>query len=281
MANKRKQPKETAAQAPIAAPGRRPSLVLAAIGGVALLSIAAVVLAVVLFTGGGGTKASEDGLKKAVIVDQLQLTAPNPDFVSKARETLSRAGYSVDYIPGEAVTVDFYRKLPTKGYDLVVLRVHAGLTREVDAASGEQTATEYVSLFTGEPYDANKYPEEQLNYLGKATYTDNQGEPMFGIGPRFVKDEMDGNFGGALVVLMGCDGLRSQITAQAFMDRGASAFVSWSQQVSAPHTDDATVKLLRRLLIDEVPLREAVAQTADEVGPDQAYGGELRVFPPS
>jgi hypothetical protein len=255
-----------------------------AAGGLAIaLSLAAVVVAIVLLAGGGDSgDASTDGLKKAVIVDQLELTAPNPTFVSNARETLSQAGYSVDYIHGKDVTVDFYRKLPSREYDLVLLRVHAGITREVQEGSGETTATEYVSLFTGEPYDESKYGDELLNYIGRATYTDEpDGDAVYGIGPRFVADKMEGDFGGALVVLMGCDGLRSQVTAEAFTNRGASAFVSWSQQVSAPHTDEATEKLLQRLLIEGVPLREAVQQTAAEVGPDQAFGGELRVFPPS
>jgi hypothetical protein len=78
--------------------------------------------------------------------------------------------------------------------------------------------------------------------------------------------------------MMGCDGLRSQETAQAFLDRGASAFVSWSKPISGPHTDTATEKLLHRLLIDGTPLEEAVAQTAEEVGPDPNYEGELRVL---
>lgn len=278
----KRQPKgRTPETTPVMASGRRPPLAFAA-GGVALvLAVAAVVVAIVVFTGGGeADNAAGDGLKRAVIVDQLELTAPNPDFVSQARETLSQAGYSIDYVHGEQVTVDFYRSLPSLNYDLVLLRVHAGITKEIDQSSGQATETEYVSLFTGEPYDENKYSDEQLNYLGKATYTGG-GDALFGIGPRFVKDEMNGDFGGALVVLMGCDGLRSQTTAQAFLDRGASSFVSWTQQVSAPHTDDATQKLLRRLYIEGVPLREAVAQTATEVGPDPTYNGELRIFPPS
>ena len=46
--------------------------------------------------------------------------------------------------------------------------------------------------------------------------------------------------------MMGCDGLRSQVTAEAFLDKGASAFVSWSTRVSADHTDGATRRLLEK-----------------------------------
>ena len=85
----------------------------------------------------------------------MNLTQPDPDFVSQARATLAQAGYSVDYVSGDAVTVDFYRTLPSRGYDLVLLRAHAGITTEVDAKTGQKTSEEYVSLFTNEPYDTS------------------------------------------------------------------------------------------------------------------------------
>ena len=245
-------------------------------GGCALIVVLAAALALILMTGGDDS-AANDGVKRAVIVDQLSLTQPNPDFISEARATLAAAGYTVEYISGEDVTVDIYRSLPDRGYDLVLLRVHAGITTEVNEATGEKTGTEYVSLFTGEAYDEGKYADEQLNRLGIARYNEGS-DPLFGIGPAFVDDSMQGDFGGALIVMMGCDGLRSQRTAEAFLDRGASAFVSWTKPISASHTDMATEALLQRLLIDELPVEEAVAQTAEEVGPDPVYEGELRVL---
>ena len=244
------------------------------VGAVAIV-LAALAGAGVLFAGGGG--GSETATKSAAIVDQLSLTQPNPEFVSSARGTLAEAGYAVDYFPGEQVTVDLYRTLPERDYDVVILRVHAGITNEVDYASGESSKTEYVSLFTGEPYDANKYAGEQLNRLGKARYYEG-APPLFGIGPDFVKYSMEGTFDDTLIVMMGCDGLRSQRTAEAFLDRGAGAFVSWSKPISASHTDAATERLLELLLIDGLPTAEAVSQTAAEVGPDPEYQGELRVL---
>lgn len=243
-------------------------------GGVAVL-LAALASAGVLFALGGG--GSNTGGKTAAILDQLSLTQPNPEFVSSARGILAEAGYAVDYYPGEQVTVELYRTLPERGYDLVVLRSHAGITNEVDYTTGERSKTEYVSLFTGEPYDADKYPDEQLNRLGKARYYEGAPE-LFGIGPDFVRYSMEGSFDGALIIMMGCDGLRSQKTAEAFLEKGADAFVSWSKPVSAPHTDAATEHLLERLLIDGLPTAEAVSRTAEEIGPDPLYEGELRVL---
>jgi hypothetical protein len=181
-------------------------------------------------------------------------------------------------LPGEEVTVDFYRTLPTHDYDLIILRVHSGIAEETDLTTGETTKREYVSLFTGEPYSRDKYPEEPIGRLGKATYYEG-APPLFGIGPDFITHSMRGSFDKTLIVLMGCDGLRSQRTAQAFLDKGASAFVSWSKAVSASHTDAATERLLEKLVIDGLPVRDAVAQTSAELGPDPSYGAELRVLP--
>jgi hypothetical protein len=256
------------------APDRR--LLLFGGAGVALaLVVITVILAVVLTAGGGG--APETNTKRAIIVDQLTLTQPDPDFVSQARATLAQADYSVDYVSGNAVTVDFYRTLPSLGYDLVLLRAHAGITTEVDAKTGQKTSEQYVSLFSNEAYDANKYSSDQLNRLGRGTYTDG-GDPLFAIGPKFVTESMTGNFNHAVVVAMGCEGLRSNTTAQAFLDKGASAFVSWTKPVSGPHTDEATAKFLQHFLIDGESVQAAVQQTANEVGPDPTYQGELRVL---
>jgi hypothetical protein len=271
---KSKKRKGTPDPAPVTTPDRR-LLLFGGAGAALALVVITVVLAVVLTAGGGG--APQTNTKRAIIVDQLTLTQPDPNFVSQARATLAQAGYSVDYVSGDAVTVDFYRTLPSSGYDLVLLRAHAGITTEIDAKTGQKTSEQYVSLFTNEAYDKTKYPSDQLNRLGRGTYTDG-GDPLFAIGPKFVTDSMTGNFNHAVVVAMGCDGLRSNTTAQAFLDKGASAFVSWTKSVSGPHTDEATAKFLQHFLIDGESVQNAVQQTANEVGPDPTYQGELRVL---
>ncbi len=274
MAKKRKRVQTAAAEPPssgVLGGGLR----LFAAGAAVLTVVAAVVVGAVLLSGEDSSTPATGG-KKAVIVDQLELTHPGPEFISDARSTLSGAGYTVDYIGGEQVTVETYRTLASRDYDLVILRVHAGTTTEVDAETGERTDEEYVSLFTNEEYDTSKYPQEQMNRLGKATYPDGSGG-FFGIGPEFIKN-IPGDFEGAPIIMMGCDGLRSQKTAEAFLDKGAGPFVSWSNQVSGNFTDDATDVLLSHWLADGLSLEEAVTVTSEEVGPDPTYAGELRIL---
>ena len=198
---------------------------------------------------------------KAAIVDQLSLTVPSPEFTSSARSMLEEAGYEVYYYPGEQVTVDFYRSLPTHGFDLILLRVHSGYDPSVDA----------VGLFTGEPYVEGKYPGQGVGFT--AYYEG--APPLFGIGPRFIESTMEGKFDGTTIVMMGCDGLTSIATAEAFVQKGAASVVSWDGQVLASHTDLATEQLLQYLLSDGLSMPEAVRLTMSEVGPDPSFNSKL------
>ena len=215
--------------------------------------------------------------KTAAIVDQLSLTQPNPAFAEAATRTLEQAGYAVDYYPGEEVTVEFYRNLPTHGYDLIILRVHSGMARD----NGEPTG--YASLFTGEPFseafhDAATFQDAEAGRLGRASYYD--GSPqVFGIVPDFIELSMRGRFQDATIVMLGCDSLKTNTTAEAFIRKGVKTVVGWSGRVSATHTDAATEHLLRHLLIDRLTTTDAVAQTTAEVGPDPEYGSTLLVYP--
>ena len=245
---------------------------------VVLALVAAVVAGVLLLHDPG--RDAPPSSPTATIVDQLSLTMPNRDFVTSATDLLEQAGYAVDYYSGEQVTVELYRKLPTFDYDLIVLRVHSAMSTEVNPDSGEIIrGLEYVSLFTGEPYTEDKYRNELINGLvGRARYQEESGTYLFGIGPAFIEESMKGKFHDSIIVLMGCDGMSSQRTAQAFFDKGAYACVGWTGSVSASHTDAATQHLLQEILIERLTVADAVAQTAVEFGPDPWSGAELRIL---
>jgi len=214
------------------------------------------------------------GPPKAAIVDQLSLTAPNPEFIDTATGQLEQAGYVVDYYPGEQVDVDFYRRLPVYDYKVIVFRVHADRLKAF--WRGEEI--DDVILFSSEPYDRQRYVHEQAqNKLVIARYSEG-GPGYFGIAPDFF-DEL-GDFDDTTVIMMGCEGLVSERAAQAFIDKGAKTYISWDETVSATHTDAATERLLQHLLIERKSPADAVAQTMAEVGPDPTYGSKLLAYPP-
>jgi hypothetical protein len=224
----------------------------------------------------GASSGGQSGPPRAAIADQLSLTFPNPAFVQEATRMLEGAGYAVDYYPGEQVTIEFYQDLPSHHYEVVILRVHSGRFRTPDG-----TLTDDVVLFTGEPYSRQRYVEErQAGILTRARYFEtNPPTYLFGIPAKFVESRMKGEFEGATVILMGCDGLRSNKMAEAFVRKGAEAFIGWDAHVSADHTDTATERLLHYLLVEKRTPSEAVAQTMAEVGPDPSYGSKLVVYP--
>ncbi|HET9476032.1 MAG TPA: hypothetical protein VFP63_00945 [Dehalococcoidia bacterium] len=213
---------------------------------------------------------SEDGSHRAAIVDQLSLTAANPGFVERTRELLESNGYGVDYFEGTDVTVDLYRTLPERGYDLVILRVHS--TAEV--SRGEEDVTS-VSLFTGQNYSRDLYHEEQVQgRVGFAQYTED-GPMYFGVTSDFVRDSMQGQFNDALVIMMGCQGFINDRGAEAFAEKGARTFIGWDGLVSAKHTDEAVGDLLGHIVRDGDDPQEAVTRTMLDVGPDPDFGSQL------
>jgi hypothetical protein len=243
----------------------------------ALLAASGAALAFAFWPDGG-----PPGKPKAVIIDQLAITDPNPDFVNAAGTRLQAAGYAVDYYRADEVTVDFYRELPRKGYKFIVIRSHASQkVYERDRATGGSIEKDGVALFTNESYTPFSHTDDQREYrLGVGSYPQlGITDKYFLIGPTFVQSSMKGQFHGATIVLMGCGGLSTKDMAQAFQRRGVSEFISWDTLVTAAHTDAATEALLTYLLSDGLPPSEAVAKTMADVGPDPSYGSRLLSFP--
>jgi hypothetical protein len=225
---------------------------------------------------GGDTPAPQ----RAVIVDQLAVTDPNPEFVRRATKTLQDAGYAVDYMPKEAVDVELYRILPKLNYSMVILRSHSAAYAVLQQGSNKQDFRG-VALFTNEPYDKTKHVQEQRSYqVTMASYPDAPAdERFFSIDPRFVASAMQGQFHGTTIILMGCAGLSTDDLARAFIARGASRFVSWDRDVTAEHTDKATEQLIKHLAAEHAPVDAAVLRTNIEVGPDPSFGSLLLAYP--
>ncbi len=246
--------------------------IIAALTALALAIPVVAVSAFLLFP-----RSSEpSGSPRAAIVDQLSLTFPNPEFVEEATTTLEQAGYVVDYFPGEEVTVDLYRDLPDRNYDYVILRVH---TAQFDKEWRGKAYDEPV-LFTSEPYSPVQYLEEQWELQLNPAFTFEGAPTYFAVAANFIESGMTGKFDDATVIMMGCGGLQTDRTAEAFVSRGAGTVVGWSDLVSANHTDNVTQLLLDKLLIGELPMEAAVAQTMAELGPDPTYNSELLSYAP-
>jgi hypothetical protein len=217
---------------------------------------------------------------RAVIVDQLGLTDPNAEFVQRTIAIFVEHGYEVEYYAWDKVTVDLYRRLPEKHYDFIILRSHSsGQTTQLDEQTGEKRTTADVTIFTNERFDpASHQGEFESGAVGRAFYPQlGSDAAYFSLTRSFVQEEMQGEFDGATIILMGCGGLQDEKMARAFIDRGAGYFISWDEEVTASHTDDATSVLLDRIVIDRVEPSDAASETMTEVGPDPEFGSRLHV----
>lgn len=213
---------------------------------------------------------------KAAIIDHLSISQPNQAFVENATAILEEAGYEVYYFEGEQVTVDFYRNLPSQGFSFIVFRVHS-----TSESTAEDVALDWVVFFTSEPYSKLKYvyPEQTNAELVYVMFTTGDSQKYFGITPLFVKNRMNGNFDKTAIIMMGCDGLKYYSMAEAFKEKGAKVYLSWTGPVTAEHTDTATLHLLKHLLLQRLTVAEAIIKTRNEAGPDPIYESQIMFYP--
>ena len=216
-------------------------------------------------------EVGEPRQQKAALVDQIALTNPDPEFTDQALAYLSEAGFTTDVYEGEEITVEFFRTLSEKGYQLILFRTHATNVLNENVPGGP------VFLFTSEVYDKTKYVREQLaNRIGRAKAIYDEGSPLyFAIMAGFVRWDMVGHFDDTVIILGGCQSLGSPDMAQALIGRGASAVVGWNGWVDLSHNDQALLHLLRNLTAESLTLERAVRETMNEIGPDPAYESTL------
>ena len=213
------------------------------------------------------------GKLKAVIVDQLYSLQPNETCIDQMTQQLEDYGFAVDIYQGDVVTVDLYRELPATGYKLIIFRTHAGLL----ASKGE--TIKRTCLFTNERYSETKHVPEQLtDQLAKARIDENHPW-VFGIGDEFVTQSMEGEFDNTIIIMMGCSCLHLEDLAQAFIDKGASAYLGWNATVDLNYVDEATPYLIEQVCRENATIKEAARNTMVKIGPDPKYHAVLKYYP--
>ncbi len=213
------------------------------------------------------------GKPRCAIVDQLSALYANPEFITANQAVLEKAGFAVEVFSGDAVTVGFWRSLPSRGYKLVILRVHAGLM-------GKPGRDSQIWLFTNEPYSRWRYWFAQLwDQLAGAKTREAESYKVFALSARYIRSLLRGQFADTLILNMGCTGFYSDEIARAFAGRGAAAYTAWDTSVGIYYVDAATTLLIEKIYGQGLPLAEAAAQVTAEMGPDPDHGGTLRYYP--
>ena len=236
------------------------------------LAIAGIVVFVRIYPM-GQPPADNGGKLKAAIVDQLSSLRENEDFVVNVTKELEDYGFEVDLYQGNNITVDFYRGLSGHGYKLIVFRSHSGILE------GEEQTYYKTTLFTNEEFDWKKHQFEVLDdRLFMASIA--EGYPwVFSISQKFISKSMTKEFDDTVIIMMGCSGIYLTDLAEAFVDKGASAYLAWDASVDLHYVDEATPYLIGQLCSENATIQQAVDSTMDVIGPDPKYKAELKYYP--
>jgi hypothetical protein len=134
-------------------------------------------------------------------------------------------------------------------------------------------------LFTNEEFRWDKHQVDVVNdRLFMASIA--EGYPwVFSISPKFIRESMTKEFDDTVIIMMGCEGIYLTDLAEAFVDKGASAYLAWDASVNLDYVDEATTYLIGQLCSENATIKEAVDSTMDIIGPDPKYAAELKYYP--
>jgi hypothetical protein len=210
--------------------------------------------------------------KACAFIDELSQVQPNVNLIQMCTSMLENEGFSLSYYESNEITVSLCRSLPLYDYDLIIFRVNS--------AVDPQTGT--LVLFTGEEWDDTKastiYLNDMLNdRLAKVRFAMNS-TAYFGMNSNFVKT-LNGDFQNATVMMMGSNGLTNTRMAEAFVEKGARAFIGWDDYVSLQHSDTATLQFLEHFITEKKTIDASVKETILEIGPDPFTAAKLLYCP--
>lgn len=193
---------------------------------------------------------------RAAIIDQLEGEISNPDFneTGVVSSILKDAGFNVSYHRSETIDVPFFKGLAKSDYGIIIIRAH----------SAQREDKTIVDFFTSERFNENEYVSDQQNgLLTQGYYLWKPEIYYFAITPKFIEN-LEGYFPKSVVIAMGCNSLNETCTemAEAFIKKGAKAYIGWTGLVESSHTDNETVKLLKMLLKENKTIAEAVSNTS-------------------
>jgi len=224
----------------------------------------------------GNSGQNNDGTPRAAIIDQLYLRQPNPAYISEATGLLESIGFKVDIWQGNDITVDFYRKLPSLGYRFILFRVHSGTLLEL---KGDQTIElPYTYIFTAENYTTKKYVTDQLSDKVAYAIMDENSPEIFAVNSKFIRSAK-GKFDRTIILAMGCESYGKDDLQQAFMEKGASVYIGWSEVVTLEYDDRVTLDLLRDLCTGGMTIAQGINSTMNELGHDPYFDTFLKFYP--
>jgi len=203
---------------------------------------------------------------RAAILDGLATDYPNQTFIESAVEVLRGAGFEVDIYSPENISLSLLRELPSKDYSIVLFRVHGGRIRQP------------IGLFIGSGLFIEKCSPDSYRYEIESGYL-LLGRPFFSnetycvAPPHYISDKLHRDFKRTIIIAMSCFTGDDNLMASAFFERGARAYIGFRDKISPSYADAFTIRFLKKLYFEKLPIQEAFEQVSRELGPDPHYGG--------
>ena len=239
--------------------------------------------------------------QRAVIIDSLYDDVPSKYFHDQAKKYLTDAGYQVDLYITENATVNFFKKLPSMNYQIIVMRTHA-----LEAETEEKP----IMIFTGEKYDEEKYVYEQLfgqlqrgtplldrtfsiqeeessgwiqvnettRMMSSPANLVEEKDEYFVVSPEMITNGMEGKFPNSTIFLGGCSTLKNPSMAESLIQKGASEIIGWDDLVSSSDNDRALLKLLEKTLAENMTTREALDEVMSDWKSNPKYESRMHYF---
>jgi hypothetical protein len=207
---------------------------------------------------------------KAAIIDQVGDGYPSsPSSAREFNETvtnlLEKANFTVSYHRSQSITVDFFKGLAKGNYGLIILRAHSAL-REDETL---------VDFFTSEEFEEdNTYTDVTV-----AHYSWQPDTYYFAITPKFIEN-LEGYFPKSIIIAMGCSSLKVNYEemAEAFIKKGAKAYIGWTDSVGLPHSDNSTVRFLQYFLVNNMTISQAINE-CNKISDPEFFPGKLSYYP--
>jgi hypothetical protein len=207
---------------------------------------------------------------KAAIIDQVGEAYPSSsssaqEFNETVTNLLKKANFTVSYHKSQSITVDFYRCLAKGNYGLIILRAHSAL-REDETL---------VDFFTSEKFkEDNAYTDVTMG-----NYSWQPGNFYFAITPKFIEN-LEGYFPKSIIIAMGCSSLKVNYEemAEAFIKKGAKAYIGWTDSVGLPHSDNSTIRFLQYFLVNNMTISQAINE-CNKIHDPEFFLGKLSYYP--
>jgi hypothetical protein len=133
-------------------------------------------------------------------------------------------------------------------------------------------------LFTAENYSSSKYVSDQLADRVSNALMEEDTPLVFAVNSEFMA-RADGDFNKTVILAMGCESYTHDDLPLAFIGKGASAFIGWSDTVSLDYVDRSTLELLKNLCTEDMTISGGVAATMEKMGTDPYFDSYLKYYP--